>query len=230
MRWCWCSLVLIGCDHVFGLARPPDASGGICFDDDFSGPLDDRWTITAPEQSQVTVTLDGALNFHYVQGATARTANRVISVEAYDFQKGSVAAEILDPPALHRETSLRLTRSVTDYYGAVVRFDNETASTPSLIAKRGDDGILAVRDFDHENDRWLRISAEGARVAFETSSDGTSWVEFASDLVRFPMQALSISLDAYVTSDANTPSGDDPADDVRWDNARIRSLECESSR
>ena len=225
-----CPLLLVtGCDRVLGLGTVPMQPDALttCFADDFTGDtLGAQWSVFSPTSADIAVSQHDQLDFHYAQGVASQKYNAVTSVDVHDFTIGSVTAELVMPPALHRETNLKLVRSPNEYYGLHIRYATATDGAPHVTAKMGDSTIVSDHLFNPVTDRWFRIEIDGAAARFETSPDGATWSSQEAATV-FPTNALNVTLAAYVPGSANTPTPD-PSNDVEWDNVTVVSQDCGS--
>lgn len=220
----WPLLLLAGCDGVLGLARVhPPVDARSCFTDPFTGDtLGSQWNVFEASGSQVMVAQHDQLEFHYIAGARHGAYNNITSVMTYDFTTGYVLAELVQPPPVHRETSLRLGRTPTEYYDLDIRYDYATDPEPTVSAKKGDSVTVFMRPFNPVQDRWFRVSIDGAVASFETSPDGVTWTGQQSP-ATVPTNALTIMIDGYVPG---MGSSTDPASDVYWDNVAMLAADC----
>ena len=217
-------LALAACGRVLEFSKvSPPADAGICFSDTFDGTtIGSNWSLFATPGTNVVISQQDALTFHFIDGAKASSYNSLTSVDAHDFGEGAIVAELVQGPSLHRETGLRLVRSQTEYYGLDVRWAAATDPAPTLSGKKNDSTLVFSRLYDPTIDRWFRIAIEGAQVRFATSPDGVSW-EVHSSQVTFATEVLSVEFHGYVPSAAVAT---DPADDVVWDNFTASAIGC----
>ena len=220
----WPLLLLAGCDRVLGLSPPPSPPDAqTCLTEPFTGDvLGPSWSVFSATAMAVSVQQHDQLEFHYVAGAPNGSYNNITSVRAYDFTRGYLLAELVQPPGLHRETSLRLGMSPMEYYDLDIRYNVATESVPRVYAKKGDTTQVFDRPYDPVNDRWFRVSIDGAVVTFETSPDGAHW-NGQQSAVTIPTAALSVTIDAYVPGGA---LASDPAGAVYWDNLAMNAVDC----
>ena len=219
----WVAVLLLpGCHQLFGLV-PVDDAAEPCIADTFTGTeLDPRWSI-ASTTPHIRIRQDDTLTFDFAASGAAATGNSLVSAETLDLRAGSVTVELVEPPSLHRESTIRLSSTVSTYYSIGLRFDQEQASVPRIVAKI-DDNTTAIfdRPYDPIGDHWLRIRFEGIQASFETSPDGVTWLG-ESTLIRSTPDALSVLFNGYITGDA---TGTEPANAVRWDNLTVFALDC----
>ncbi len=222
-----CLPLLVGYDRLVGITHvddiPLDAPDDVpCFVDMFDGEqLDARWALYNDTNTNLVVRQQGALEFHYAEGAPHMSYNNITAVEAHDMGQGYLMAEMVAPPTLHRETGMKLALSQTEFFSFGLRFDIAASPVPRLVARQGADFIFN-RPYDPVADRWLRIRFEDVWVTYETSPDATTWTG-ETVMVNLSSQAASVVFDAYVPVNATVA---DPANVARWDNISLRASDC----
>ena len=170
------------------IAVEGEGSGTWCpiatLSDDFADGFRSRdWLFAGGNSGTSALETEGRLVFSLLSGVVSN--HQYVSSQNYDLTDGEVVVELPEHGGEGTTSYLELTRQSQAVAFSVTEVDDGMGTLTTMVqASTNVDGNVEIRGaqpYDPNGHRFLRIRHDGVGLVWETSADGVSWPESASD-------------------------------------------------
>ena len=209
-------LLLVGCDRLFSLSdvvlesdAPPAPPG--CFDENFDTGMFDstRWHVVDRTNSIQVVSVVNQQLAIELKPKTLGT-NGIRSLSTYDLTNNSFEVTLVKPVSTAYASGAFLQVTIPGSPMHHLHIIQSSAMTFSIDSDRA-----VVEPYSEATDKHWRIRHDGTMLHFETSADGTTFVDRRTAATSFDLRTVFVELDAAEFETTNAVPGEARFDDFK---------------